>query len=125
MSFPREFGLISNPFTAKTLVKTACAQNRAPLVIKDISWLWRTAYNCAVQGCSEWSNAEERTPALFDLSREVRSRPESVNSLLNPFEQQLLEMYREATMTELDETSHLCIIHGSFAAVLGRGEHRS
>jgi len=42
------------------------------LVIRDVSWLWRTAYNCAVQGCTEWDNAEEKVPPLFDVSREVR-----------------------------------------------------
>ena len=42
------------------------------LIIKDVSWLWRTAYNCAAQGCTEWDNAEERVPPLFDVSREVR-----------------------------------------------------
>lgn len=42
------------------------------LVIKDVSWLWRTAYNSATQGCTEWDNAEERVPPLFDVSREVR-----------------------------------------------------
>jgi len=41
------------------------------MVLKDISWLWRTAYNCAVQGCSDWSDAEERAPRLFDVAREV------------------------------------------------------
>lgn len=42
------------------------------LVIRDVSWLWRTAYNCAVKGCTEWDNAEDRVPPLFDVSREVR-----------------------------------------------------
>lgn len=41
-------------------------------IIKDVSWLWRTAYNCAAQGCTEWENAEERVPPLFDVSRDVR-----------------------------------------------------
>ena len=42
------------------------------LVIRDVSWLWRTAYNCAVKGCTEWDNAEDKVPPLFDVSREVR-----------------------------------------------------
>lgn len=41
------------------------------LIFKDISWLWRSAYNCAVQGCSEWECAGEQISELFDISKEV------------------------------------------------------
>jgi hypothetical protein len=54
------------------LVDTVCKEKRVSLVIRDISWLWRTAYNCAVKGCTDWDNAEEKVPLLFDVSREVR-----------------------------------------------------
>lgn len=57
---------------AKALVENICKEKRVSAVIKDVSWLWRTAYNCATQGCTEWDNAEERVPPLFDVSREVR-----------------------------------------------------
>jgi len=41
------------------------------MVMKDVSWLWRTAYNCAIQGCSEWKDAEAQATELFEISREV------------------------------------------------------
>ncbi|KAH9048810.1 hypothetical protein EDB84DRAFT_1434083 [Lactarius hengduanensis] len=70
---------------------TARKERRVSFIIKDISWLWRTAYNCAIQGCTEWDNAEER----------------------------LLETYME-TALEVDEEMHLCIVFSSFAAVSAR-----
>ena len=42
------------------------------VIRKDISWLWRTAYNCANQGCAEWDDAEKKVPVLFDLAGQVR-----------------------------------------------------
>ncbi|KAH9043868.1 hypothetical protein EDB85DRAFT_728235 [Lactarius pseudohatsudake] len=87
--------------TARALVDAARKERRVSFIIKDISWLWRTAYNCAIQGCTEWDNAEERVPPLFDASRE------------------LLETYME-TALEVDEEMHLCIVFSSFAAVSAR-----
>ncbi|KAI0248099.1 hypothetical protein BJV78DRAFT_1132012, partial [Lactifluus subvellereus] len=87
--------------TAIALVDAACKEKRVSLVIKDVSWLWRTAYNCAAQGCAEWDNAEERVPPLFDMSRE------------------LLETYLE-TALEVDEEMHLCVVFSSFAAASAR-----
>lgn len=42
------------------------------LISKDVSWLWRTAYNCAIQGCSEWEHCEKQISDLFDLAKDVR-----------------------------------------------------
>jgi hypothetical protein len=58
---------------AKILTEKAVAQKSFAMVAKDVSWLWRTAYNCAVQACSEWVNCEERIAELFDISRQVRA----------------------------------------------------
>jgi len=91
------------------------------MVLKDISWLWRTAYNCAVQGCSDWSDAEERAPRLFDVAREVWS------SLTRALYQdanvsvKLLEAYCQTALVDVDEELSLCITFASFAAVSGRG----
>ncbi|KAF8480818.1 hypothetical protein DFH94DRAFT_691907 [Russula ochroleuca] len=93
--------LIRHFATARALVDAVCKEKRVSLVIKDVSWLWRTAYNCATQGCTEWDNAEERVPPLFDMSRE------------------LLEIYLE-TALEVDEEMHLCIVYSSFAAASAR-----
>jgi len=43
----------------------------AALVIRDVSWLWRTAYNCAIEGCSNWDNHGEQVSDAFDIAREV------------------------------------------------------
>lgn len=43
----------------------------SPVNFKDLSWLWRTAYNVAVQGCADWEDSEDSLSELFDLSRVV------------------------------------------------------
>ncbi|OSX68031.1 hypothetical protein POSPLADRAFT_1064401 [Postia placenta MAD-698-R-SB12] len=73
---------------------------------KDISWLWRTAYNCAIQGCTEWHNSEDRVAELFDIAR------------------QFLETYRDSVLTDVDAEIHVHIINASFAAIAGRGVDR-
>ena len=57
-------------FSAKTLVETVPYENVA-LIIRDLSWLWRTAYNCAIEGCSNWDNHGEEVANAFDIAREV------------------------------------------------------
>ena len=49
-------------------------QGTAVVGTKDISWLWRTAYNTAIQGCSEWENYEDSISDLFDIARQVGRR---------------------------------------------------
>ncbi|KJA20853.1 hypothetical protein HYPSUDRAFT_68178 [Hypholoma sublateritium FD-334 SS-4] len=88
--------------TARILTDAASAQKTATLVFKDISWLWRTAYNCAVQGCSEWENAGDAISELFDIARE------------------LLEACCHASPVELDADLCLHLANSSFAAVSGR-----
>ncbi|KAI0318005.1 meiosis protein SPO22/ZIP4 like-domain-containing protein [Amylostereum chailletii] len=87
--------------TANELVQAACAQKRAPLIIKDISWLWRTAYNCANQGCSEWDNSEEKVPPLFDITV------------------QLIGAYCQVVV-QVDEEVNLAVVFASFAAASAR-----
>ncbi|KAI0045733.1 hypothetical protein FA95DRAFT_1596662 [Auriscalpium vulgare] len=93
--------LIGHFATAKSLVERACAEKRVSMVMKDVSWLWRTAYNCAAQGSTEWDDAEVRVPPLFDVSRE------------------LLETYFQMAF-EVDEEMYLCIVFASFAATSAR-----
>lgn len=57
---------------AKLLVDSALAQKAMQLIMKDVSWLWRTAYNCAIQGCTEWDGHDEQVLTLFDIARDVR-----------------------------------------------------
>lgn len=53
------------------------------LVIRDIAWLWRAAYNCAIQGCSEWEHAESTVSDIFDIARQVRCSLNPSTSVLS------------------------------------------
>ena len=59
---------------AKFLVEAAVSQKALSLITKDVSWMWRMAYNLAVQGCSDW---EEQyityTMELFGIAKEVNT----------------------------------------------------
>ncbi|KAI6020837.1 hypothetical protein BKA83DRAFT_4291597 [Pisolithus microcarpus] len=86
---------------AKALVETVACENVA-LVIRDLSWLWRTAYNCAIDGCSNWDNHGEEVSNAFDIAR------------------QLLELYVAKTLTEVEPSTYVYIANASFAATSGR-----
>jgi hypothetical protein len=58
---------------AKKLVDAAVKKDVLGLVRKDVSWLWRTAYNSAVQGCADWGeDFEVQATLLFSVARDVR-----------------------------------------------------
>ncbi|KAK7007973.1 meiosis protein SPO22/ZIP4 like-domain-containing protein [Favolaschia claudopus] len=100
--------LISHFHTAKTLADEASSQKAIALIIKDVSWLWRTAYNCAVQGCAEWERCEIRVSQLFEAARD------------------LLTTYCEASPVDVDADVYLHLINASFSGVSGRVfAHRS
>ncbi|KAF8845524.1 SPO22-domain-containing protein [Paxillus ammoniavirescens] len=86
---------------AKELVEAVTHENAA-LVIRDVSWLWRTAYNCAIDGCSNWDDQGEQVSYAFDIARE------------------LLELYVSRTITEVDPSTYMYIANASFAATSGR-----
>ncbi|KAH7884118.1 hypothetical protein F5I97DRAFT_1969338 [Phlebopus sp. FC_14] len=86
---------------AKTLVENVPCEDAA-LVIRDLSWLWRTAYNCAIDGCTNWDNETGQVSTAFDLAR------------------QLLELYVSRSVTEVEPNVYLYIANASFAATSGR-----
>ncbi|KAK7047207.1 sporulation-specific protein 22 [Paramarasmius palmivorus] len=88
--------------TAKVLVDSACEQKATALIIKDISWLWRTAYNSAVQGCSEWEGYQDQICSLFEVSRD------------------LLESCCHGSPVEPDTDIYVHLIYASFSGVSGR-----
>lgn len=57
---------------AKILATSALEQKAVSLVMKDLAWLWRRAYNTAVQGCSEWAGTGEQISELFEIAKIVR-----------------------------------------------------
>ncbi|KAI0638918.1 meiosis protein SPO22/ZIP4 like-domain-containing protein [Trametes polyzona] len=69
---------------------------------KDVSWLWRTAYNTAVQGCSEWEDREDSISDLFDIAR------------------QLLQIYTRCPAVDTDAEMQMFLINASFAGAAGR-----
>lgn len=38
---------------------------------KDLAWLWRSGYNAAIDGCSEWEGCELQIATLFELTEMV------------------------------------------------------
>ncbi|KAJ7362964.1 meiosis protein SPO22/ZIP4 like-domain-containing protein [Mycena albidolilacea] len=94
--------LISHFHTAKVLAEAACAEKAIALIIKDVSWLWRTAYNCAVQGCAEWERSEVRISQLFEVARD------------------LLTTCCDASPVDVDADLYLHLINASFSGVSGR-----
>ncbi|PBK89275.1 SPO22-domain-containing protein, partial [Armillaria gallica] len=95
--------------TAKILIEAANAQKALNLITKDVSWLWRTAFNCAVQGCSEWegSGCEERISDLFDIARDLLETCCQASS---------------ASPVDVDAEVYLHLIIASFSGVSGRSE---
>ncbi|KAI5118182.1 hypothetical protein M0805_004995 [Coniferiporia weirii] len=63
--------LIRHCKAASTLVQSAVAGSSGPLLVKDVSWLWRTVYNAAIQGCSDWRHAELQIADLFEIAFEL------------------------------------------------------
>ncbi|KAH7330708.1 hypothetical protein B0J17DRAFT_580131, partial [Rhizoctonia solani] len=54
---------------ALDLINVIASRNNLAIIAKDLSWLWRTAYNAAVAGCQDW---EELVVAeIFDLARKA------------------------------------------------------
>ncbi|TCD65068.1 hypothetical protein EIP91_003270 [Steccherinum ochraceum] len=94
--------LIRHFRTATDFISGLRDKDKATIVSKDISWLWRTAYNCAVQGCTEWESFDEPAADLFDISR------------------MLLETYCESVLTDVDAELYVHIVNASFAATAGR-----
>ncbi|KAJ3850311.1 hypothetical protein EV368DRAFT_45594, partial [Lentinula lateritia] len=88
--------------TAKILVDAAFEQKAVSLIIKDVSWLWRTAYNCAVQGCSDWDGFQEQISALFDISKDM------------------LEVYCQASPVEVEPDLYVHLMNAFFSGVAGR-----
>ncbi|KAJ3735950.1 meiosis protein SPO22/ZIP4 like-domain-containing protein [Lentinula guzmanii] len=88
--------------TAKILADTASKQKVVSLIIKDVTWLWRTAYNCAVQGCSDWDGFQEQISALFDISKDM------------------LEMFCQASPVEVEPDLYNHLMNASFSGVAGR-----
>ena len=57
---------------AKDMISQVSTKKGIAVIARDVSWLWRMAYNSAVKGCSIWECPDDLVSGLFDISREVR-----------------------------------------------------
>ncbi|KAL5534754.1 hypothetical protein ACEPAG_1218 [Sanghuangporus baumii] len=94
--------LIRHFRTASALVNTAVTGRNAPLIAKDVSWLWRSAYNIALQGCSEWRDAEIQIGELFELSYE------------------LAHAYSRIVVAYTEMDVYICMAHSAFSSLSAR-----
>ncbi|KAF7437402.1 hypothetical protein PC9H_004241 [Pleurotus ostreatus] len=94
--------LVEHFQTAKTLTEAACTQKAFSIINKDVSWLWRTAYNAAIQACTEWEDANEKISDLFEIARD------------------LLRVCCEESTIDVDGDLHLYLLNASFSALCGR-----
>ncbi|KAF8599254.1 hypothetical protein BDV93DRAFT_609374 [Ceratobasidium sp. AG-I] len=85
---------------ALDLIGAVTTKGNLAVVAKDVSWLWRTAYNAAVSGCRDWD--ELAVAELFDLARG------------------LMETYSVALVASQDPDMKQCMLLSSFSAVSGR-----
>ncbi|KAI0327295.1 hypothetical protein GY45DRAFT_1355763 [Cubamyces sp. BRFM 1775] len=88
--------------TALSLVTALEAKRNSAVGTKDVSWLWRTAYNTAVQGCAEWENQEDSISDLFDAAR------------------QLLQIYARCPAVDTEAELQVFLMNASFAGAAGR-----
>ncbi|KZV81777.1 SPO22-domain-containing protein [Exidia glandulosa HHB12029] len=94
--------LVGHFDTARTLIEAASVKKASALIAKDIAWLWRASYNCAVQGCADWPECELLIADLFDLARA------------------LMEQDCKASIADPDVEIHFHMLSASFAAITGR-----
>ncbi|KAH9891162.1 meiosis protein SPO22/ZIP4 like-domain-containing protein [Cubamyces lactineus] len=88
--------------TALSSVAALEAKQNSAVGTKDVSWLWRTAYNTAVQGCAEWENQEDSISDLFDVAR------------------QLLQIYARCPAVDTEAEMQVFLMNASFAGAAGR-----
>lgn len=72
------------------------------ILARDVSWLWRTAYNCAIQACSDWEDREDQISDIFDAAR------------------RLLELYTLHATVDVDQAIYIYLVNASFASASGR-----
>lgn len=81
-------------------VAESCEQ--PAMLSRDVSWLWRTAYNCAIQACSDWEAREDQISDIFDAAR------------------RLLELYTLHATVDVDQAIYIYLVNASFASASGR-----
>ncbi|KAG1855968.1 meiosis protein SPO22/ZIP4 like-domain-containing protein [Suillus subluteus] len=86
----------------KIAVTVAESCEQPAILARDVSWLWRTAYNCAIQACSDWEDREDQISDIFDAAR------------------RLLELYTLHATVDVDQAVYIYLVNASFASASGR-----
>ncbi|KAG2036233.1 meiosis protein SPO22/ZIP4 like-domain-containing protein [Suillus americanus] len=86
----------------KIAVTVAESCEQPAILARDVSWLWRTAYNCAIQACSDWEDREDQISDIFDAAR------------------RLLELYTLHATVDVDQAVYIYLANASFASASGR-----
>ncbi|KAG2072988.1 SPO22-domain-containing protein [Suillus decipiens] len=86
----------------KIAVTVAETCEQPAMLARDISWLWRTAYNCAIQACSDWEDREDQISDIFDAAR------------------RLLELYTLHATVDVDQAIYVYLVNTLFASASGR-----
>ncbi|KIK46084.1 hypothetical protein CY34DRAFT_22194 [Suillus luteus UH-Slu-Lm8-n1] len=86
----------------KIAVTIAESCEQPAMLARDVSWLWRTAYNCAIQACSDWEDREDQISDIFDAAR------------------RLLELYTLHAAVDVDQATYIYLVNASFASASGR-----
>jgi len=94
----------SNFGIAIQVASEAKQKGHISVIRKDISWLWRSGYNAAIGGCSEWEGAELGISNLFEL---VEKLIVLSNEGVTESEAQEISIYR---------------IFSSFSSIAGKGK---
>ncbi|KAH7103160.1 meiosis protein SPO22/ZIP4 like-domain-containing protein [Auriculariales sp. MPI-PUGE-AT-0066] len=75
--------LVEHFDTAQTLIAAASVKKTSALISKDVAWLWRAAFNTAMQGCRDWQNCELHIANLFEAASELMAL-DCATSILEP-----------------------------------------
>ncbi|KAG1908825.1 uncharacterized protein F5891DRAFT_1180389 [Suillus fuscotomentosus] len=98
-------------------VAESCEQ--PAMLSRDVSWLWRTAYNCAIQACSDWEDREDQISDIFDAARRVSDFLTTILPGVNQITQ-LLELYTLHATVDVDQAIYIYLVNASFASASGR-----
>jgi len=63
--------LITNLSAALQFVLEVKSKGCLSAIRKDVSWIWRSGYNTAVEGCTAWEGVELGIATLFELTEQL------------------------------------------------------
>ncbi|KIM34318.1 hypothetical protein M408DRAFT_19240 [Serendipita vermifera MAFF 305830] len=101
--------------TGNALVLDAIQKKKGAIVMRDLSWLWRVAYNSAVNGLNVWEDGD--VTEMFLIARDVGGPPRLIPS---PYGSQLMAASFKASDLKPEPDLYEHWIMASFAAISGQ-----